>query len=122
MIRGDTTLYGRCLGTELRSRSAKLRLPGGAEISATVRHFRDFAQLSERTGEIVGLEGSALWDFDRDMALVEFTVTAVNDYRESGDLIAAFEKLRELAGGAWDGVDVEAYIREIRGEDEDAGP
>lgn len=30
----------------------------------------------------------------------------------------AFEALREASGGCWDGVDAEAYVREIRGDDE----
>ena len=58
----------------------------------------------------------------RDFALLGFCGVQVGSVLDGGSLIEAFKALHEASGGAWDGVDVEATIREMRGYDEEPTP
>lgn len=117
-VRGGTSLYG-IVGdvgpdwgwiTPRSGDALRISIPPGMA-----------GRLRARVGLAAGLEGLATWDISSGDAsswtMVAFEATRLTSYApESTSLIETFDALREASGGRWDGVDVEAYMREIRGD------
>ncbi len=114
-VHGFTTLIGQLL------------LAGGAEPRAEIRD--DFGNrhsikvdtetakaLAVRLYEQVSIDGEATWNTDT-WQIIKFKATQVNDYR-SVNPVEAFEELSKRVQGAWDGVDVEAYFKTERSEND----
>lgn len=111
-----TTLYGRCVrvGGETRP-TAQIRVLNGELLTVSVTQSV-VLELGRRLLQEVGLEGVATWAFPENR-LVAFEANSVLPF-EDGPLLDAFADLAASADGAWDGVDADAYVAELRGGDE----
>ena len=114
-VHGFTTLIGQLLRV------------GGAEPKAEIRdefgnlHFiridtETAKALAVRLYEEISIDGEATWNTDT-WEIIKFKVNQVNDYRPF-NLVAAFEELSKRVQGAWDDVDVEAYFKTERSEND----
>ena len=118
--RGGTTVYGECrrVGAD-DERSASLKVIDGSTLDVRLANGELAGQLRERLGEIVGLDGEATWDLDGGR-MIGFRADALGGYRErdsNGRRRTHSENIRALAdaaGGRWDDIDPEAYVRELR--------
>ena len=79
--------------------------------------------LGQSLHRIVGLEGEGTRDGTTD-ELIRFTVDALAEYREldpktgrQPSVRQAFQNLADLSSGVWDGVDAEAFVRNLRDHD-----
>jgi hypothetical protein len=112
-MRGTTTVYGTVVRVD--GLTVDLLTLTGERLSATCGgSLAD--SLSARVGSEVGLDGDAVWGPPPDMPLV--SVMDVFRYGSSRVIAnEAFAELREAVDGAYDGVDADAYVRELRGDD-----
>jgi hypothetical protein len=112
-MRGTTTVYGTVVRVD--GLTVDLLTLTGERLSATCGgSLAD--SLSARVGSEVGLDGDAVWGPPPDMPMVSFAITRLLPYRRT-PIIEAFAELREAVDGAYDGVDADAYVRELRGDD-----
>ena len=111
VIRGTTTLYGRCLrvgGAE--KPKAEVRVGAGDLIHIDVSE--ELArELARSLYEEVGLEGEATWSLD--WKLQSFDLVRITNYRSTNPL-DAFEKLSGEAGSQWEDIDAEEFVRNVR--------
>ena len=112
-LTGTTTIYGvldRVGGIEPRVRIKPLK---GAHIHCDVTR-EQARELSPRIYELMGLKGTAVWNYGRS-EITRFKVDKVLPYRAK-PAAKAFEELSEEFGAAFDNIDPEQFVREIRGE------
>lgn len=109
---GETTLYGvlnRVGGNEPRF---KLTLNDGSTLSCCCT--RDFAKgLVGQLYEVIGVTGEAKWH-PITLKVVEFKATSLLSYAKH-DLLETFNHLREMNGTAWENINPEDFVREMRG-------
>jgi hypothetical protein len=111
--RGTTTICGRCVrvGGATKPR-AMIQLEGADSLHIDVTE--ELAkELARNLYEVVALEGEAVWRTE-DWQLEAFSATRVTDYKRV-DARLAFDRLASAAGTAWDQVDAEEYVRNVRG-------
>ena len=110
-ISGTTSVYGRCIRVGGVKPKAEIRLEQGGVLYIEVSEEMA-RELAMSLYEEVCLEGEATWCTD-DWRVERFKATKVTAYRKTEPL-TAFTQLAEAAGGRWDGVDVNEYVRELR--------
>lgn len=118
---GITTLYGWVVDVQRRApASVTLRTTEGSgnESDMVCRASQRLARvLARRLSELVVLHGHARWRH-ADLTMVDFRITSIEPFPDDDtSYMDAFAALHALPGGAaWDGVNVEAWMREERGE------
>ena len=113
VITGSTTVYGTLLVAGGARPHLLIRLHSGGTLKVSVE-ASVVRELCARVYEDVGISGVATWDPDKDYRIEHFEFTAVLPYRQTG-IADAFDSLRDIAHGNWDGRSVEEYMQEIRG-------
>lgn len=114
---GSTTLYGKLMRIGNHKPTAQIVLePSGKSLTVELPDQESARQLSPALYQVVGLEGDAVWR-STDWEILEFKVTRVLPFVEC-DVVEAFKELSDAAGGAWDNVDVDAYLKDLRAEEE----
>jgi hypothetical protein len=114
-VSGLTTIYGKCIDAGgARKLTVRIQLATGDFFTATVANLELARGLGARLHEWVGLEGEAKWNLET-WSLEDFKVTRITEYRET-DVVTAFELLATAAGDAWDGVDAEEYVGDLRAD------
>lgn len=111
LMRGTTTLYGRCLrvgGAE--KPKAEIRVGTGDLIHIDVSE-KLARELARSLYEEVGLEGEATWG--PDWKLQSFDLVRVTNY-QSTNPVDAFERLSAEAGSGWQDIDAEEFVRNVR--------
>ncbi len=112
---GTTTITGWLLRIGGAKPKAEIRLTDGELILIDVTSTMA-KQLGDRLYEEVSIEGEATWVV-HDWKIVEFKAKRITEYRPSS-VIAAFKELAEASDGTWENIDVEAYVGQLRAEDE----
>lgn len=113
IAQGETTVYGEIIRVGGKRSKVQLRLISGDVLTAEVT--RPLAkQLASRLYTEVGLEGEAVWGRE-DLQIVSFRVTRLLSYEET-PITEAFQSLSDCGGDAWKGIDLDKYVREVRGE------
>lgn len=94
--------------------TAKLRFENGEYFTVNLASLEMARQLGARLHEWVGLEGEAKWNSEN-WGLESFKVTKITEYYEI-DIVRAFNGLSDAAGDAWDEVDPEEYVQDLRAD------
>jgi hypothetical protein len=118
IIKEYTTFYGtiRRIGGDNPPR-AWMRFHDGKSFSCRVQTLALARTMAKFLYERVGVSGVAQWDI-RNMSLYEFRIEELLDYRQT-PVKEAMNHLRDAIGDYYDDIeDVEAYIAELRGNDE----
>jgi hypothetical protein len=113
---GTTVVFGRCVRVGgAGAPRAEIRLPEGNLLYIDVSEEMA-KELARRLYDEVCIEGRATWR-TTDWTLLDFKAAHVTDYRPTG-LVEAFEQLARAAGGRWNNVRADEYVRELRSEDD----
>jgi hypothetical protein len=120
LLTGSTTLLAKMVSAS--DSSAELQMMNGRPLTATIRDYQVACDANRRTGFTMALRGIGKWRVEgraaEDWELVEFEILEVGPYcAEEADPVKCIRALREIAGDAWDNVDVEEFFREMRGDD-----
>jgi hypothetical protein len=115
-IQGTTSLFGHCIRAGGKEPRASIRLHWRDKLLHIDVDKRMAQQLGKRLYEDIVIEGTAVWD-SRTWDILEFTASSIGRYKKT-DAVTAFKELAEAAGGRWDNVDAEEYVRGLRDEDE----
>lgn len=116
-ITGGTNIFGRCIEVGGNKPKAVIQLHGD-QSNLLVKLTKELAKpLGRRLYEDVVIEGNAVWDAET-LKLLEFEATEISTY-QGGNVVTAFKELAEAAGGRWDNVDAQEYVRELRDDEED---
>lgn len=110
-VRGTTTLFGRCIRVGGVRPRAEISLEHGGTLFIDVSESLA-RKLAQRLYDQVCLDGEASWDAET-WSIQSFKATAMADYAP-GSLVGAFRDLAANAGGAFDGLDVEAFVWQRR--------
>lgn len=119
--RGTTTVYGVCTraGGDTH-RSATLRLADGKTKTVRLKTKSLAQELGRRLYQTVGLVGEAIWDADS-RRIVAFQAESLSPFRDRDpgadrprSITRSLERLAEAAGGRWDEVDPDEFVRELR--------
>lgn len=114
-VSGVTTLYGKCVDVGGDTKiTVRLRLESGDYFTAQVNNLEMGRELGGRLQEWVGLEGEAKWDSET-WSMQSFRATRITEYHDTNP-VEAFSKLAATSGNAWDDVDAEEFVRELRAE------
>jgi hypothetical protein len=117
VAQGTTTIYGRCERVGGTKPRANIRLLTTSEL-LSIRVNEPLAKkLAARLYQDVGVEGEAGWR-TRGWQIVWFKATRLLEYSPEG-LVEAFQQLATAAGGRWDGIDAEDYVRVLRSEEDE---
>jgi hypothetical protein len=113
---GDTTIYGRLIRVGGVRPRAMLMMPDEKYLYIELTESMAVELASkERLYKDVGLEGTAKWRVDT-WELLEFKAKRITAYQPGKtNLVETFEKLAQVAGDRWEGVDVEQFVAELRG-------
>jgi hypothetical protein len=95
--------------------SAQLQLADGRQITASIANQELATRLSGYLYKTVSVDGQATWTGD-DLALTELQITDIGTFDDAADIVDTLRHLASIAGGHWDHVDAEEYIREMRSE------
>lgn len=111
--RGGTTIYGEviAIGRSSGGPWARLRRAQGGEVVVSLPAELE-PVLRDRLGSVVGLDGQATWECPA-WRIVAFEATRLLHYRETA-AEEAFDRLRDVVGDAFDGVDPLDYTRRLR--------
>ena len=116
LIRGTTSLHGRCLRVGGATRhKAEIRLATNNKILNAELSEDTAKELATRLYEEVVLEGQATWNA-KTWEIVDFLVSAVTHYR-AREPTNAFDELAKAAEGRWEGVDATEFIDGLRSDD-----
>ena len=114
---GSTSQLAYILRAGGEKPTVQFRLPSGTKFTAKVATQSVAEELGQHLYHWVELVGDAKWAV-KSWKLDEFLVRGLGAYREKGsDPSRALDELRKLAGGAWDQIDPEAYVQDLRSDD-----
>ncbi|MBL4844960.1 MAG: hypothetical protein JKY65_05505 [Planctomycetes bacterium] len=115
-VKGETVIYPKVTGVRLGAKKGRAwlridqqRLEIDSSCSLPVAR-----KLKEKIEFVVGLRGEAEWEVSG-WKIVGFEIHEVLPY-QPGSLVETFEKLRELAGDAYEGVDPIEFTKELRAD------
>ncbi|MGV3485362.1 MAG: hypothetical protein ACO1RT_13165 [Planctomycetaceae bacterium] len=101
-------------GGEIGNCRALLKLPDGTLVNAKVKTKELTEQLGSLLYKRVELVGDATWSTET-LKIAEFTIYSLGQYSSlESDPVATLKLLSELSDGAWEQIDVSAYIAELR--------
>lgn len=110
-VRGTTTLFGRCIRVGGVRPRAEISLERGGTLYIDVSEALA-RKLAQRLYDQVCLHGEAAWNTET-WNIQSFLATDVLEYQPL-PLSRAFHELSVAANGAWDAVDVDAFVTERR--------
>lgn len=114
-IEGETTIYGYLDSAGGKNRPhVWIEQSDGKRISCEVRDKEQIRKLGSLLYTEVGLVGMAKWSVP-DMEIETFQIKEILDYRETS-LSDTIISLSHIAGDAFDNLDVEEWITQIRKE------
>ena len=109
--RGETVVYGKIERVGGVRPRVRLRISDREVISADINEEQS-RELGSRMYSQAALRGQATWDA-QDGSIVYFRVEEVLHYHPA-KVTSAFDELRAVVEGAYDGVDVENYALKVR--------
>ncbi len=116
-MRGNTTLCAEILrigGTRPR---ALLKLPDGTKRTFPIVSKAVAETLSPKLYRVVSLNGEAAWAVGT-WKIAEFKIMSAGEFDERrADPVAAFDRMRQIAGGRWNKIDPDEYVRDQRSDD-----
>jgi hypothetical protein len=117
VMRGATTIYGRCMrvGGEkpvLRVKLAQTQETISVEVSEELAK-----ELGQHLYEDVAIEGEAIWRVS-DWKIEAFRARRVLSYQPA-PAAHAFEELATASNGRWDEIDAGEYVRRLRSEEDE---
>jgi len=110
-ISGSTELFGQCIQVGGVSPKVRVKLADGKIIPAQTT-MNTAKEVAMHLYEDVLVSGEATWDAES-WAIVGFQLIALKSY-DLPNPITAFQKLADLVGKSWEGVDASAFVRELR--------
>lgn len=116
-LRSHTTIYGVASSVSESDAAAKVQHQRGYEIAVVNISPEHLAIMRDNPEARLRLEGVAVWDTDT-YAIHEFRPTSCQVVPPS-DPWRLFEELARVTGHAWAGVDARAWVRDLRGYDDE---
>ena len=114
-LTGRTTLYGKLQRVGGVRPRAWLRLLNGGSLSVDMTEGLA-KQMSGRLYEVIGLNGEAEWHSDT-LTVLSMRADGLAPF-EDATLTSAIDELEAALGDGWIGGDVDAAVRDLRGEPE----
>lgn len=121
---GTTTIFGQCIevGGDRRQK-ATIKPPQGKLIEVYLQDQSVAQELAQRLYRDVVLEGTATWliipqsSFDT-FEMIDFVAHKVGEYNRGNlTLTEIMRELSDASGDAWDDIDPDEFVRELRRDD-----
>ncbi|MCY4107380.1 MAG: hypothetical protein OXG02_11875 [Chloroflexi bacterium] len=113
----ETTLYGELIriGGD-KSASANIRFLDGKTLTCSVKSTKLATAIAPLLYQLIGVSGIATWSQD-DSSLLQFQINELTEYWDT-PITEVMDELRENVGHHFRDVsDIEAYVAELRGRD-----